>query len=79
VDQEIELADPNLIPLAPEEVAEAVRLLAVLIRAAQARLPDSTFPCPRVSPSSEGLANGSPFVPRDGGKARPAEDAGGGL
>ncbi|HYV01420.1 MAG TPA: hypothetical protein VEM93_03655 [Actinomycetota bacterium] len=33
MDQEIELAEPNFIPLAPEEAADAVRLLAALIRA----------------------------------------------
>jgi hypothetical protein len=28
VDQEIDLAEPNFIPLAPQDAAEAVRLLA---------------------------------------------------
>jgi hypothetical protein len=44
VDQEIELAVPNFIPLAPEEAADAVRLLAALIRAVPAQHADSTFP-----------------------------------
>jgi hypothetical protein len=77
VDQEIELAEPNFIPLAPEEAAEAVRLLAALIRAVTCRRPDSTFPpCPDFS-SPDDFADGSPSVPMDRGKAASPDDAGG--
>jgi hypothetical protein len=78
VDQEIELAVPNFIPLAPEEAADAVRLLAVLIKAARSQLPDSTPPPPRESRSSEDLAAGSPPIPRQSGKVASAEAAGDG-
>jgi hypothetical protein len=48
VDQEIELAEPKFIHLAPEEAAEAVRLLAAQIRAVPVRRADfgesPTFP-----------------------------------
>ena len=43
MNQEIQLVEPNLITLAPQEAAEAVRLLAALSRAVPLRLPDSTF------------------------------------
>jgi hypothetical protein len=77
VDQEIELAEPNFTHLAPEEAAEAVRLLAALIRAVPVRRPDSTFP-PRPKSASRGnLADGSPSVPMDRGKAASRDDAGG--
>jgi hypothetical protein len=78
VDQEIELAEPNFITLEPEEAAEAVRLLAALIRAVPAHNTDSTFPLRPDSPSLEDLADGSPPAPGDSGKAGPAEDTGGG-
>jgi hypothetical protein len=76
VDREIELADPNFTHLAPEEAAEAVRLLAALIRAVPVRRPDSTFP-PRPKSASRGnLADGSPSVPMDRGMAASRDDAG---
>ncbi len=78
MDQEIELAKPNLMPLVQEEAAEAVRLLAILIRAAHARPAASTFSRPRVFPSSEDLADGSPSAPQDIGKVAPRNAAGGG-
>jgi hypothetical protein len=78
VDQEIELADPNFIPLAPEEAAEAVRLLAALIRAVPVPAPDSPLSPPE-SVSPEDLADGSPLTLRSRGKAGPREGAGGGL
>jgi hypothetical protein len=78
VDQEIELAVPNSIPLAPEEAADAVRLLAALIRAVPAQHADSTFPPRPDSLSPEELATGSPPAPGDRGKPRSAERAGGG-
>jgi len=77
VDQEIELAEPNFIPLAPEESAEAVRLLAALIRAVPVRRPDSTSPPRQKSTSGGNLADGSPSVPMDRGKAASRDDAGG--
>jgi hypothetical protein len=77
VDQEIELAEPNFMPLAAEEAAEAARLLAALIRAVPAHHTDSTSSPRPHSPSPEELADGSPPPPRGRGKARPAEDAGG--
>jgi len=76
VDQEIELAQPNFTHLAPEEAAEAARLLAALIRAAPAQRPDSTFPLPLKSASRGNLADGSPSVPMDRGKAASRDDAG---
>ncbi|MCI0636757.1 MAG: hypothetical protein L0206_23000 [Actinobacteria bacterium] len=78
MDQEIELAEPNFITLEPEGAAEAVRLLAALIRAVPAHHTDSTFPPRLDSPSPEELADGSPSVPGDRGKAGTLEDAGGG-
>jgi hypothetical protein len=77
VDQEIELAEPNFTHLAPEEAAEAVRLLAALIRAVPVRRADSTFPPRRKSASRGNLADGSPSVPMDWGKAATRDDAGG--
>jgi hypothetical protein len=77
VDQEIELAEPNFIPLAQAEAAEAVRLLAALLRAVPVRCPDSTFPPRRDSCSAWKLADGSPAAPRGRGKVEPAEGAGG--
>jgi hypothetical protein len=77
VDQEIELAEPNFTPLAQEEAADAVRLLAALIRAVPAWRPDSTFPPRRKSASRGNLADGSPSVPMDRGKAASRDDAGG--
>lgn len=77
VDQEIDLAEPNFITLEPEEAAEAVRLLAALIRSVPAQATDSTFPPRPDSPSPGGLADGSPPAPRDRGKTGPAEGAGG--
>jgi hypothetical protein len=77
VHQEIELAEPNFTHLGPEEAAEAVRLLAALIRAVPVRRPDSTFPPRRKSASRENLADGSPSVPMDRGKAASRDDAGG--
>jgi hypothetical protein len=77
VDQEIELADPNFIPLGPEDADEAVRLLAALIRAIPTAAPDSPV-SPPDSISPEELAVGSPPVPRGRGKAGSAEGAGGG-
>ena len=77
MDQEIELAEPNFIHLAPEEAAEAVHLLAALIRAVPVRRPDSAFPPRRKSPSRGNLADGSPSVPMDRGKAVSRDDAGG--
>jgi len=76
VDQEIELAAPNFTHLGPEEGAEAVRLLAALIRAVPVRRPDSTFPPRRKSSSRGNLADGSPSVPMDRGKAASRDDAG---
>jgi hypothetical protein len=76
VDQEIELAEPNFIPLAPDEAAEAVRLLAALIRAAPVRRPDSAFSPRPKSASQANLADGSPPVPMDRGKAASRDDAG---
>ena len=76
MDQEIELAEPNFITLEPEEAAEAVRLLAALIRTVPAHHTDSTFPLRPDSPSPEELADDSPPAPRDKGKAGPAEGAG---
>jgi hypothetical protein len=64
VDQEIELAVPNFIPLAPEEAADAVRLLAALIRAVPAQHADSTFPPRPDSLSPEELAAGLPLARR---------------
>lgn len=78
MDQEIELAEPNFITLAPEEAAEAVRLLAALIRAVPARRRDSTLPPRRRSRSPEELADGSPPALIDWGKAGSPEGAGGG-
>jgi hypothetical protein len=77
VDREIELAEPTFTQLAPEEGAEAVRLLAALIRAVPVRRPDSTFPPRRKSSSRGNLADGSPSVPMDRGKAASRDDAGG--
>ena len=77
MDQEIELAEPNFIPLAPEEAAQAVRLLAALIRAVLDRRPDSTFSPRRKSAAWADLADGSPSVPMGRGKAAPRDDAGG--
>ena len=76
MDQEIELAEPNFTHLAPEEAAEAVRLLAALIRAVPVRPPDSTFPPRRKSSSRGNLADGSPSVPLHRGKAASRDDAG---
>ncbi len=76
MDQEIELADPNFIPLAPEEAAEAVRLLAALIRAVP--VPASDSPASPESDSPVDLADGSPLAPRGRGKAGSSEGAGGG-
>jgi hypothetical protein len=78
LDQEIELAEPSFIPLGQKEAAEAVRLLAALIRAVPARGPRSPVPPPREFPSPADLADGSPFVPRNRGKARSTDAAGGG-
>jgi hypothetical protein len=78
VDKKIELAEPNFITLAQEEAADALHLLAVLIRAAHAQPAASTFSRPRVSPSPEDLADGSPSAPQDGGKVALEEAAGGG-
>ncbi len=78
MDQEIELAEPNFITLEPEEAAEAIRLLAALIRAVPDHHTDSTFPLRPDSPSGGDLADGSPSGPGARGKAGPAEDAGGG-
>lgn len=78
MDKEIELANPNFITLAQEEATEAVRPLAVLIRAAHARPPASTFSPPRVSPSPDDFADGSPSAPQDDGKVALEEAAGGG-
>jgi hypothetical protein len=58
VDQEIKLAEPHFITLGNEEAAQAVRILAVLIKAANARPAASTFSRPGVSPSSGELADG---------------------
>ena len=77
-DERIELADPTFIPLAPEEAAEAVRLLAALIRAVPARRPDSTFSSRRNFRHPKDLADGSPPAPRRSGKAASADAAGGG-
>jgi len=77
-DERIELAEPSFIPLGQEEAAEAIRLLAVLIRAAHARPPDSMFSPPCLSASPENLADGSPSAPRDSGKAASGDAAGGG-
>jgi hypothetical protein len=77
-DDRIELAEPNFTPLGKEEAAEAIRLLAVLIRAAHARPRASTFSPPRASPSAEDLADGSPSAPRNGGKLASGDAAGGG-
>jgi hypothetical protein len=77
VDQDIELAEPNFITLEPEEAAEAVRLLAALIRAVPAQHADSTFPLRPDAPSPEDLADGSPSAPGARGKAGFLEDAGG--
>ena len=68
VDQEIELAEPNFITLAPEEATEAVRLLGALIRAVAGRLTDSTFPPRWESRSPEDFADGSPLIPTGRGK-----------
>jgi len=76
-DERIELAEPNFIPLGQEETAEAARLPAVLIRAAHARLADSTLSPPRVSRSPEKLADGSPSALQDSGKAVSGNAAGG--
>lgn len=75
--QEIELAEPNFIALAPEEAAEAVRLLAALIRAGPARPPGSPNPPPEESPFLGELADGSPPAPGSGGKSGSHEGAGG--
>lgn len=77
MDQEIELAKPNFTPLAPEEETEAVRLLAALIRAIPVRRPDSTSAPHRKSAASESLADGSPPVLVDTGKAASRDGAGG--
>jgi hypothetical protein len=77
VDQEIELAEPNFVLLAPEETGEVVRLLAALIRAARAPASDSPDPRPE-SPSPEDLADGSPSAPQDIGEVAPRNAAGGG-
>jgi hypothetical protein len=77
-DERIDLAEPSFIPLAQDEAARAVRLLAVLIKAARSQLPDSTPPPPRESRSSEDLAAGSPPIPTQRGKVASAEAAGGG-
>lgn len=76
MDQEIELAEPNLIPLAQEEAAEAVRLLAALIRAVPARRSASPIPPPRESPSPADLADGSPSPPQGSGKVGRGDAAG---
>jgi hypothetical protein len=78
VDQEIELAEPNFTPLASEEAAEAVRLLAALIGADRARTPDSPNPPPWQSLSPENLAGDSPLAPRGRGKAVTHDGAGDG-
>lgn len=75
MDQEIKLADPRFIPLAPEEAAEAVRLLAALIRAIPAPAANSPVSPPE-SISQEALADGSPPALRGRGKTAPYEDAG---
>lgn len=75
MDQEIELAEPNFIRLAPEEAAQAVRLLAALIRAVPAPAPDSPVSPPE-SISPDDLADGPPPAPRVRGKAAPSEGAG---
>jgi hypothetical protein len=77
VDQEIELAEPNFITLEPEEAAEAVSLLAALIRAVPAHYTDSTFPLRPGSSSPQDLADGSPTALRARGKAGPAKGSGG--
>lgn len=77
MDQEIELAEPNFIPLALEEAVEAVRLLAALIRAVPVRSPDSPDSPPE-SVSSEDLADGSPSAMRGRGKTGSREGAGDG-
>jgi hypothetical protein len=76
-DERIDLAEPSFIPLAQDEAARAVRLLAVLIKAARSQLPDSP-PIHPESRSSEDLADGSPPIPRQSGKVASAEAAGGG-
>jgi len=77
-DERIDLAEPSFIPLAQDEAARAVRLLAVLIKAARSQLPDATPLPPRESRPSEDLADGSPPIPRQSGKVASAEAAGGG-
>jgi hypothetical protein len=76
VDQEIELAEPEFSTLTQGEAAEAVSLLAALIRAAPAHHTDSTFPPRPKSPPAEDLADGSPPAPRGRGKSGPAQGAG---
>ena len=75
--QEIELAEPNFIPLSSEEAAEAIRLLAALIRAVRTRFPEPLIPPPEDLCSLEDLADGSPPAPEDRGKPGLPEGAGG--
>ncbi len=77
-DDRIELKEPNLIPLGREEAAEAVLLLAALMRAAKPRPSDFTFTSGPASTSRKDLAGGSPLARGDNGKARSPESPGGG-
>lgn len=76
MDEEIELAEPSFIPLAPEEAAEAGRLLAALIRAISSPVPDSPVSPPE-STFRRNLADGLPPAPRGRGKAGSSKGGGG--
>jgi hypothetical protein len=75
VDHEIELAEPNFIALAPEEAAEAVHLLAALIRALPPRSSDSPVSSPGRSSRPNDRVGGARPARGSSGEARLAEGA----